>query len=262
MKRIMWLVAVMVAAVLLGGGAAWADGDFYVIAGGGSPVGTKITSLPIQIMNPGFYFLTGNLTYSGASSGIVVFSDDVTIDLMGFCLSGPGSSTLANGISILGHKNVEVRNGSLNGWSSCLWAQSGSSRNRAVNLRVENCTNGIALTGSGNLVKGCSADAGSTGIGAAGVATGNTVTNCHWGISGSGTIGGNWVTNCSSDGIYCTGASSVIGNTVVTTGSGQNGITIATADPCLVTQNTAGPLGTPFTAGSHTVNIAGTNAGF
>ncbi len=252
----------MVAAVLLGGGAAWADGDFYVVAGGGSPVGTKITSLPFPITKSGFYYLTGNLTYSGSSTGIIVSSDDVTIDLMGFCLSGPGSSTLANGISILGYKNVEVRNGSLNGWSSCLWAQSGSSRNRALNLRVENCTNGIALTGSGNMVKGCSAEAGSTGIGTAGVATGNTVTNCAWGIYGSGTISGNWVINCSLDGIYCNGASSIIGNTVVTSSNGQHGITIGTVDPCLVTQNTAGPYGTPFTAGSHTVNVAGTNAGF
>jgi hypothetical protein len=88
MKRKIWLLA-LVGAVLLSAGPAWAQDEFYVIAGGG--VGTRITSLPYTITSPGFYYLTSNLSYSGSSNGITVNSNDVTLDLMGFSISGPGS---------------------------------------------------------------------------------------------------------------------------------------------------------------------------
>ena len=61
MKRIVWLVLFMVAVVLAGGDAAWGQGDFYVIAGGGR-VGTRISSVPYTISKSGFYFLGGDLT--------------------------------------------------------------------------------------------------------------------------------------------------------------------------------------------------------
>ena len=93
MKTWNWLVALL-AAVLLSGSAAWAQGDFYVIAGGGPPVGTKISSVPYTITQPGFYFLTGNLTYNGAGNAITVSANNVTLDLMGFSLSHTGSATI------------------------------------------------------------------------------------------------------------------------------------------------------------------------
>lgn len=268
MSRKLWFLA-LVGAALLMAAPVLAAGDFYVIAGGGPPVGTKITSLPadgLTISNPGFYFLTGNLTYSGTGKAITVSSDNVTIDLMGFRLSGPGSGSSTYAIYMFGYNNVEVRNGSLDGWVWGLYDWGSGSGHRAFNLRAENCSNPIAFEGAGggHLVQGCSVVGCNIGIYlCTGVATGNAVSNCANGIRGNGTISGNSMTNCSVRGIYCDAASSVIGNTVVNpTGGSATGIFINTSDPCLVTQNTVSGDGTHFTPGSGTVNVANTNAGF
>ncbi len=258
MKKRLFLLA-MVAAVLLSAAPVLADSDFYVIAGGGG-VGTKITSLPCTtIKSPGLYYLTGNLSCS-SGDGITINSDDVTIDLMGFSLTGSGSG---NGININGHKNVEVRNGTLYSWSTAVLDFSGE-RSRAFNLRVENCVYGIMFEGIGNLVKGCTVQTtAGTGIyNGEGVTTGNTLINNVFGIVGSGMISGNSVYNCTTYGIDIYSTSSVIGNTVVTTATSQIGIYTPSSAPVLVTQNGVSGPGTHFTPGLGTVNVANTNAGF
>ena len=271
MKRKYWLL-LLVFAVLLNGNPVLADGDFYVVAVGGG-VGTKITSLPYIITNPGFYYLTSNLSYSsGISDGIKVASDDVTIDLMGFKISGPGSSSNGSGINLwdgakIAVKNVEVRNGTLNGWNYGLTDNNNGYRNRAINLRIDNCYAGINLGGSsgGNLVKRCSVDGGGgNGINInGGVAIGNTVMNCvsASGIIGYGTIfSGNTARNCST-GIYSTGASSIIGNVVVTTNGAFPAIYCNSGIyPVLVTQNTVSSPNPFYGGGSAIVNVS--NAGF
>jgi hypothetical protein len=262
MKTWKWLL-LLVAAGLMGSSAAWAQGDFYVIAGGGPPVGTKITSLPYTISNPGFYYLTGNLTYTGTGNGITVASDDVTIDLMGFRIIGPGSNGNSFGITLYdgtnNHNNVEVRNGTLSGWQYGINSVTNQSiRNRALNLRVENCSYGIFLVNS--VVKGCIVEASTTGIDIfGGVASGNLISNCGFGINGHGTVIHNSIYSC-SEGISCQNASSIIGNTIVATTGTTYGINIATTAPVLVTQNAVSVTGTPFIGGAGTVNIS--NAGF
>ena len=106
-----------------------ADEGFYVI-GMDDGVGVKITSLPKVITSPGFYYVTGNLACP-AGHGITVNSDNVTIDLMGFCLSGNDSSY---GITGTG-SNVEVRNGALTGWDRAIdmWGV----QNRIINVRAQ-----------------------------------------------------------------------------------------------------------------------------
>jgi hypothetical protein len=286
MQKKVWLLALaMVGAVLLSGTAGGTDGQFYVISGGGAPVGTKITSLPFTITAPGFYYLTGSITYSGTSDGIMVKSDNVIIDLMGFCLTGPGGGIISAGIrtqfdlEAKNSKNVEVRNGSLTDWHDGF---SGFVLGRALNLVVRNCFSGIAV--QQGMVKGCIINGGNTGIiNPDGVITGNTVSNCNTtGISGRGTISGNCVTNCpkgingfgtisgnfiegcTSYGIwlnYGNSPSSIIGNTVVAPVN-STGIYIDSLLNCptLVTQNAVFG-GTPFhPGGSNTVNV--NNAGF
>jgi hypothetical protein len=254
------LLLAMVSAVLLSAAPVLAEGDFYVIAGGGAP-GTKISSLPYTINSPGFYYVAGNLSNPINSGGITVSVDDVTIDLMGFRLKGVAGT----GVYIFGRTNVEVRNGTLSGWDFGLIDDNYSSpgyRNRALNLRVENAFAGISFAGTGNLIKGCICDSTTTGIyNGGGVTTGNTVTNNNYGIAAIGTISGNWASNCSY-GIWCNGGSSIIGNTVMTTSANQTGIRIFTSDPVMVTQNTVSGPGTHFQEGSNTVNVANTNAGF
>ena len=147
MKRKGWLF-LLVCAVLLNTGSAMADGDFYVVAVGGG-VGTKITSLPKIITTPGFYYVGGNLTCPNGN-GITVNSKDVTIDLMGYCLSGNSTSHGISGTS----NNVEVRNGTLRGWNHAIdmWG----TQCRIINLRAQENAYGINLgTNGGHLIKGC-----------------------------------------------------------------------------------------------------------
>jgi hypothetical protein len=258
MKKLLLLV--MVGAVLLSVAPVLADGDFYVVAAGGG-VGTKITSLPKEITSPGFYYLAGNLSYTGASSGIDVKCDDVTIDLMGFSLTNNGTG--GAGIQFNNHKNVEIRNGTFSGWTYAISdGPAGGARNRALNIRVENGSYGIQFIGTDNLIKGCISDTLYIGIVChGGVVSGNTVSNNDRGIVASkGTISGNTTRNCHTYGIEIKGASTVIHNTVVTTMASQIGFYINTADPTLVIQNTASGPGTRLTPGDGTVNV--TNAGF
>jgi hypothetical protein len=292
MKRQIWLLAV-VSALLLSVVQAWSQ-EFYVIGGGGA-VGTRITSLPYTISLPGFYCLTDNLSYTGSGDGITISSNDVTLDLMGFRLKGPGPNATVNnfGIRMTGRQNVEIRNGTLSGWWQGV-REDGGARHRALNLRVENSVGGIffgGAVGAQFLVKGCIVDVGIGNVGIylqGGIASGNvvssndgdgidladggnmignSVTNCRIGINGratpgGSTISGNSATNCSLYGIQCIGASSVIGNTVVTGPVGSVGIFIGSAAACLVTQNTVFGPGTHFMPGAGTVNVANTNAGF
>jgi hypothetical protein len=126
MQRTRWIAAIMVMALSVV--PALANGDFYVIAGGAG-VGTKITSLPYTISQPGFYYLTKNLDYDGTGSAITVSKSNVTIDLMGFCLrslqANPGTKGISMGAT--GEvRNVEVRIGTLWNFAGGIYAGSTS----------------------------------------------------------------------------------------------------------------------------------------
>ncbi len=267
MQRKFWFLVLLVAA-LLSAGAVAADDGFYVIAGSRG-VGTAITSVPLTISKPGFYYLAA--TFTDLNSGITVNTDNVTIDLMGFSLYAISVWTSGAAVNINGHQNVEVRNGGLYGWSSGVDDNGSGAHNRAINLRIQECLSyGVRFGGSGggNQVKGCIIDnpsVGATGIYVkGGLVSGNTVTSCDVGISGHGTISGNWVTNCtygqpyvsSAYGISCDDASSIIGNTVVNNNSSQFGIYIGTSNQVIVTQNAASGPGTHFQSGGNaTVSV-------
>jgi hypothetical protein len=249
MKRLLLLA--MVGAVLLHATPLLAADGFYVVVARGTP-GTRITSLPYPINAPGYYYLTGNLTSTG-SNGITVNADNVTIDLMGFALSGPATNSYT-GVIISGN-NVEVRNGTVTGWQTGI--SSGSTGSRAIGVRAVENTYGIILSNDA-LIKGCTASPGSTntgyglgvingtisgctvmdfsptdstlgqvyiGLGTGGRASDNLVLSCtSTGIksgSGSATVTGNAVSNC-KNGIDMSGGGSLIGNVVVAN-NGQTG---------------------------------------
>jgi hypothetical protein len=190
MKRKFWFM-VLVSAVLFSSAPVLADGDFYVVVAGGA-VGTKITSLPYTITKAGFYYLGDSL--NSTSDGIIVLTDDVTIDLMGFSLSGNSGG---KGISMSGRSNVEVRNGTMRYFASGIFEDSASSsRHRIINVRVENCTtNGISLIGNTHLVKGCTVSGGTSGIHIdTGTISGCQVQGARFGIgSTAGNMVGNFV---------------------------------------------------------------------
>jgi hypothetical protein len=228
MKRL-WLLA-LVGAVLLHATPVPAADGFYVVAAGGTP-GTRITHLPCTINAAGYYYLTGNLTSTG-SNGITVNHDNVTIDLMGFVLSGPPDG-LAEGITINAN-NVEIRNGTITSWYNGIYYGSVGDRCRAINVRAVGNRYGISL-GYDSLIKGCTASPGSnnTGTGlrvASGAISGCTVMNFSPTDSSDaqiyviygGRISDNLVLNCGSTGIRGQASTTVTGNAVLNCINGIN----------------------------------------
>jgi len=257
MKRKCWLL-LLVCAVLLNIGSAMADDGFYVVAMGGG-VGTKITSLPKTISAPGFYYVAGNLTCP-TGNGITVNSNDVTIDLMGFCLTGNSTSHGISGTS----NNVEIRNGTLSGWNHAIdmWG----THCRIINLRAQGNAYGINLgTNGGHLVKGCTVkDNSDTGIFASDSTISNNVvsvsTVAFYGIVGDGIISGNRVTGLHKWGISCPGPANIIGNTVYSSSGSSNGGILLSAVvnvnlPTVLDQNTVYGPGPHYLGGNNSASF-------
>lgn len=206
--------------------------------------GSDTPAAIFPINESGSYYLTGDRNTSG--TGIQVVTDNVTIDLMGYSLIGPGSGA-TYGILIWGRKNVEVRNGTIRnfGMNAIFEAFASGRGHRIVNVRVvgnglSGSYSGIYLTGLYNLVKDCSAET-NTGHGIR-VGGGNTVTGntCYRnGVDGinahSSTVTGNTCSDNGSDGINTSSGSTVTGNTCY----GNDGDGISTGSGNTVSGNTA-----------------------
>jgi hypothetical protein len=271
------LPALVFALGLFSAAAAAADGDIYV----GGPWGTNIQRLPYTITAPGAYYLSGNLTYSGTGDGITIAVGlkHVTLDLMGFTLNGSGTGRY--GVSLDNNKNVEIRNGTVTGWSTGIHEgyTGGGTLQRILNVRVIGNSAGIAFNGSGHLVKGCEATAtgdncaiyvpqsgmvsGCTvkfaeGVGiwiSGGIAIDNVVTGTGTGgsragievTSDGGLIKDNKVSGCAY-GIWGSSGLNAIGNTV-NAASGTTGFLLVTDDySTLLDQNTVTGDGLHYTA--------------
>jgi parallel beta-helix repeat protein len=115
---------------------------------------TPITNLPYTIMQPGSFFLTGNL--SGAT-GIVIAASGVTLDLMGFEIAAETPS-FTSGIRADGvRSNITIRNGTVRGWLGQGVNMFNARNSLLEQLRVsDNIQSGI-LTGSGSMITSCSA---------------------------------------------------------------------------------------------------------
>jgi hypothetical protein len=115
---------------------------------------TPISSLPFDIINPGSYYLTTNLTGPSGYTGIVVDTNNVTIDLNGFYLLGATGTFHAISIPSTNTANITVRNGTIGGWSGG-YAISSFGRNMTVeHLTVFGCYSG-ATVGAGSVVRDC-----------------------------------------------------------------------------------------------------------
>jgi hypothetical protein len=257
--------------ILCSATAALADGDFY----GGGPWGNIITKLPYTISTPGCYYLNGNLSYAGGN-GITIASSDVTLDLMGFTLTGPGDAN--NGILIPdGTNNVEIRNGTVTYWDFGI-SSLGGVGHRVLNIRAERNRSGVSLSGTGHVIQSCRATAGLVSFIGLHVQAGGRISGCvtenfgQDGINGNGIIsdnvvigpglgsigyGGIWAgsaslikgnyVNNATRGIHCFGPASVIGNTVITN-PGQTGIHVDNNNTTCVSQNNVQGDGTHYSA--------------
>lgn len=131
-----------------------------------------------RIIQPGSYYLTGNIQGVAGKHGIEVFARNVTIDLNGFAVGGD-LGTL-NGVFVPPQANsVTIRNGFVSNWgghgidafgaNNCRIDGINASRNTGdairagVGARILNCqafensANGIVISGSG-MISGCWAE--------------------------------------------------------------------------------------------------------
>jgi len=221
------------------------------------------SDIPLTIIEPNSYYLTEDINVP--TTPITVAANDVTIDLMGYTITGPDTGT-NYGIYLFGHDNMEIRNGTVRDFYIGIKGGNDSENLRVIDVRsISNKQWGIALIGTGNLIKDCTAsDNGhsSTGGNVHGIyaGRGSTVTGCivsnngyqatadvhgisvEYGctVTGNTVFGNGELANADVYGIHATG-STVIGNTVVENGTSAigdaNGIYLVGS--CLVDQNTS-----------------------
>ncbi|MBI5288556.1 MAG: hypothetical protein HY873_06245 [Chloroflexi bacterium] len=73
-------------------------------------------TFPIVISQPGSYFFTRSLTGTLNANGIEITTDNVTVDLNGFTLTGAGNQS---GIQAIGQRSgLHIRNGVVRTWGS------------------------------------------------------------------------------------------------------------------------------------------------
>lgn len=211
-----------------GSGVEFPDGSVQTTAATSSVFRTPITALPFDITSAGSYQLTSNVSLALGTYGIMVSADDVTIDLNGFLMSGAGGSDV--GIQLSNADDVEIRNGTIQGFGQDGIGGSGD-RTRIINMRmVENGFSGVSLevTDKGHLVQNSTVSGGDgTGIS---LGHSSTVRDCV--VINSGDVGirvrdkstveSNTVDGAGEQGIFADDQSRITDNTV--TDSGDTGI--------------------------------------
>jgi len=109
---------------------------------------------PFTIDQPGSYYLGGNR--HAADTAIKVLTNNVTIDLNGFCLVGSETGK-THGIFLQGVRNVEIRNGTLMKFGDRAIAGDQHQEGvRILNVRIlDNGACGVCLDVSGLYMKDC-----------------------------------------------------------------------------------------------------------
>jgi len=113
------------------------------------------SDFPLTITASGSYYLTENITATGTA--ITIDVNDVTIDLMGYCLKGPNTGE-HYGVYMDGRSNVEIRNGTIHDFYTAIHEDDyyTGRDHRIISIRVvSNIQNGIYLRGDNHLVKDC-----------------------------------------------------------------------------------------------------------
>jgi parallel beta-helix repeat protein len=228
---------------------------------------TPISSLPFTINAPGSYYVTGNLTGPAGQHGITVDADNVTLDLGGFELVGPGSGTFSAVRVNTFRANATVRHGSARGWlGSAIAAVSvNSTEFRVEDVRVFNAGGTGIVLGNNGEASHCAA----RGCVFGGISGGN---NCHvTACIAIGTTTGRGITvgtdgviaDCtassnSSDGIQ-TGESSTVSNCTAANNSaaGFNLASEATVRGCTARFNTTNGF-----VGANNIRLSDCSAAF
>ena len=232
------------------------------------PIGTDTTpgdaNSLYKITSPGSYYLTGNVTIN-FKHAILIDSDDVTVDLMGYRLwssySKPMGSLDFDGIHIVAERqNLEIRNGTIasdnttfltltfRGFRNGIYAEDDTEEIRVKDVRVSDARdNGIYLDGKSHLVKDCTAsgngDSADSSVYGIRVYFGSTVTGCTVNDNGDSAAG-------NVHGINAGSGSTVTGCTVYDNGDSASGnvYSIYASSGCTVTGNMVYDNGTSATS--------------
>jgi parallel beta-helix repeat protein len=147
------------------------------------------------ISQPGSYYLTGNIIGVVFTGGILIATNDVTLDLNGFSVIGAPSGGM--GIRASAVQNIGIRNGAVRNWSGPGIDCSKTTNCTIENIRAYNNADGIRL-GASSSIAHCVVSANANGIVCA-VAC--TVSECSaYNNNGSGFVLGayNNISKCSS----------------------------------------------------------------
>jgi parallel beta-helix repeat protein len=215
MKSRVWNSMLVAMATFALAGSAWAvDGTIEinqakVLANGGFPyvISTANTS----------YRLTGSLTVPSSTSGLNVTAANVTIDLNGFSIAGPGAASSAPvGITT---SSGTVENGTITGFGVAIKL---GSAGIVRNVHLDANGSGIQA-GSDTLITGCTAN-------------NTTLASAAIQCSGMCTISGNTASGSAGIGIECGNGCTISGNTAMS--DGVAGIQ-CDGNGCLISGNTA-----------------------
>jgi len=129
-----------------------------------------------KISQPGSYYLTGNLIGEPGKSGLVIDTDNVTVDLNGFQVVGTSDTLDGINISATGSRLVCIKNGSVRGWGIDGIDTTNVSGSELLELRIwNNGVHGIDA-GPSAVIRNCTTQHNK----GTGIAVGNNglVSNC------------------------------------------------------------------------------------
>jgi len=211
------------------------------------------------IDQPGNYILVNNITVSTSRTyGIEIRSNDVTLDLHGYTLSGPGGSGI--GIYVSQKDNVDIINGTVQGFS-CGISLSGTNH-QVSNVRAYN-NSSCGIKAESSIINHCRANSnGSEGI----KADSSTIINCTANSNGSQglRVSSSTITNCvassnGSHGLYAVNKCRLERNTLI--GNGGYGLYLD-PDYSYAINNTAisNAAGNLYQSGTHYLPVSGSEA--
>ncbi len=241
--------------VFLGEAAYGVDGVIEIsqaraLAGGVTPGDEP--GFPVKLFEPGSYRLTGNLTVPNTNTGAIeVRSNQVSIDLNGFSIQGPGTCTgcpvtsctggTGRGVYVLSNiEMVSVRNGTIRGMGAegILLGYQAQIENVIVR---DNGARGISFVGSGVAIITASQFVANNGSGVAGqtltVKGSKAQCNAGSGIElGEGEVSGNTSDSNGEYGILLGGG---LGGTIANNVATRNSLCGIRGDRATIVHNSA-----------------------
>ena len=122
----------------------------------GNRLNLLLCEVPQSFGQPCSVKFAGTLTMAGPGNGITVYASDVTIDLAGHALVGPGTTSGHGIYQDAGSRNLRVMNGKVVGWCGAGATGINVLGAASVLTGLQACTNRTGMmTGLGSIVSGC-----------------------------------------------------------------------------------------------------------